>query len=285
MNESQIIKSLSRIKSLPEKEWQESMIKYIDKFQDKVTNPQKSRNKHMNIFYFLNKTVMNVRLTVGAIVGTAIVLVGGGIVTVYASDAANPGDFLFPIDTAAESLQRSLINDPIAKAQFELSITNERISELLELSATENKSAIALAIGEVNAEQVRLQERLTEMDQLRTQDRLKVQDQLNTLEQLKTQTSLNNQTMLKIQEELQQNGDSENKNSLNEVQTQYTNQVQQSITNFETTTGLSVQESEENSGNNTEIQNQNQTQNGTTTPTNQGGNGQVTVTPRTQQGK
>lgn len=60
-------------------------------------------------------------------------LLGGGGGVVYASNAAIPGDFLYPIDRAGENMQMALTRNPADKAELELKFLDERIDELEEV--------------------------------------------------------------------------------------------------------------------------------------------------------
>jgi len=299
MNEKEIQLKIHQYQPKPDQAWQNRTLHILKNLSENVTNDKKERINDNRLFNFLDKTIMNVKLKLGIVIGTSIILVGGSMLTVYASDDANPGDFLYPLDKAVENIQRSFISDPLTKAEFEIKLMEERVMELKDLSAFNDKINSASAVGEIDAQQIRLQERLKEMDQLRLENKLQTQDQLKVMEQLKTQTKLNENTMNQIQQELNQNKNTETMNSLNKVQTEYSIQMGEQISGFEQSTGLTVQESEQNAGEETQIQNQNQIQNGpSVTPVNGNdngtGNGLTQTTPSgtqqqnggtTQQGK
>jgi len=299
MNEKEIQLKIHQYQPKPDQAWQNRTLHILKNLSENVTNDKKERINDNRLFNFLDKTIMNVKLKLGIVIGTSIILVGGSMLTVYASDDANPGDFLYPLDKAVENIQRSFISDPLTKAEFEIKLMEERVMELKDLSASNDKINSASAVGEIDAQQIRLQERLKEMDQLRLENKLQTQDQLKVMEQLKTQTKLNENTMNQIQQELNQNKNTETMNSLNKVQTEYSIQMGEQISGFEQSTGLTVQESEQNAGEETQIQNQNQIQNGpSVTPVNGNdngtGNGLTQTTPSgtqqqnggtTQQGK
>ena len=59
----------------------------------------------------------------------AIVLLGGGG-AVVASDAAVPGDFLFPLDQTMEDIRLAVASD---KAELRLKFAEERVEELEEI--------------------------------------------------------------------------------------------------------------------------------------------------------
>lgn len=274
MKEEEIELKLHIYRPQPSYYWQEKVLHILNNLPAIVTESKEDRISSNHIFNFLNRTIVNIKLKVGVVIAASVILIGGSMVTVYASDDASPGDFLYSLDKASENVQRLFISDPITKAEFEIQLMNERVLELQHLSALDDEVNCASAVGEVNAQQIRLQERLREMDQLRVQNKLQTQDQLRVLEQLKTQTKLNEVTMNQIQLELKQNGNSVTMDSLNQVQTEYSKQMGEQINGFEQSTGIAVQESEQNAGEDTQIQNQNQIQNGSSiTPTSGNSNG------------
>jgi hypothetical protein len=286
MNEKEIQIKINKYNPQPDKAWQERTLHILKNLPENVTEEQEIRIRNNRLFNFLNRTIVNVKLTTGIVIAASVILIGGSMVTVYASNDANPGDFLYPLDKAVESLQRTFISDPITKAEFEIQLMEERVLELKALSAANDAINSASAVGEVDAQQIRLQERLKEMDQLRIENKIQNQDQLKVLEQLKTQTRLNEQTMDQVQLELKMNGNSQTMNSLEQVQTKYSEQVVEQINGFEQSTGLTVQETEQNAGEETQIQNQNQIQNSpSSTPAegNGNGNGSTQITPSSSQ--
>ena len=262
MKEKELINKLNKYQPQPDKVWQDGTLNILKSLPEIVTNKNESRISFINLFYFLYQNIMNLKLKLGVVIALSVALIGGSFVTVYASNDANPGDFLFPLDKALEQVERSIITDPIAKAEFEIKVMDERISELEKLSGTDDDVNASTSVGEIEEQQIRLQERLMEMNQLRLENKLQTQEQLKLLEQLKTQTRINEGTMNQIQQELQQNGNSSALESLARLQLEYSKQMGEQISGFEESTGLNVQEAEQNAGEDSQIQNQNQIQNG-----------------------
>jgi len=60
-------------------------------------------------------------------------LLGGGVGLGYASDGAVPGDVLYGLDTAIESIEYSLTLNPESRAQLAMANAEERMTELQEL--------------------------------------------------------------------------------------------------------------------------------------------------------
>jgi hypothetical protein len=62
-------------------------------------------------------------------------LAGGGAGVVYAADGSSPGDPLYGLDTAIESLRLAVTPDPQARTELALEFAQERLLELQELAA------------------------------------------------------------------------------------------------------------------------------------------------------
>lgn len=280
MKEKEIIKILKEFKPQPDKKWLDRTLNILNNLPQSVTKDKNNRISSNDLFNFLNTTIVEIKLKAGIAIAASVILIGSSVVTVHASNDANPGDFLYPLDKAVENFERTFITDPVAKSTYEMLVMDERVEELKTLSAEDDKIDSASAIGEVDAQQIRLQERLREMDQLRTENKLQTQDQLKVMEQLKLRVNKNEETMNQVQQEFKQNGNTEGINSLNKVQENYLQQNTKQIGDFETSTGLKVNEAEQNAGEDTQIQNQNQIQNGgTVTPANGNGSGSGNIAP------
>ncbi len=203
-----------------------------------------------------------VKMLVASVIGvTLLILVGTGVA--YASDGSRPGDILYPIDKASESIQRALITDATNKTEFELDVMDERVKELNELSTESDDESIKEAISEVDDQQVRLQTRLQEMTQLREENKIQTQEQLKVMEKLQTKVQEHEGILNQVQTKLKSSeGDSNSTNSenLTQVQSQYMQEALTEVQEFEDATGVEVKESEtqQNQGDDSEIQNQNQ---------------------------
>ncbi len=205
----------------------------------------------------MNKTTKTVAVVALAVV-MLTALAGTGVV--YAADAAMPGDFLYGVDKGVEDLQRSLTSDPVAKSELEISIMDERVAELDQLSKSGNSEAVGECIKEVEAQQERLQNQLAEMNQLRTQEKVQTEEQQKVMEKLESKIQENTDKMSGAQGNLQSNGDAKNSESLNKLQNKYTDEMDNEIESFEADTGIKISEKEGNQGEDSEIQNKNNTQ-------------------------
>jgi len=188
-----------------------------------------------------------------------LVLLGAG--TAYAANPSTPADALYPVDTFAESVRRIFTFGTVNKANYEIKVMDERVSELKKLSEDgAGDDEINECLQEMTQERIRLQERIQDMEQLRTENKIQTKDATEVMQRL--QTSLQNQTqiMTEVQTRLNNQGNSGLGNSVNTQQTQNTNQLQTRIQDFEDSTGVQVQENESNQGDETQIRNENQTQ-------------------------
>lgn len=102
---------------------------------------------------------------------TILVLGGSGVLLANPADAATPADTLYPLDLAMESAQRLLTRDPIAKAELELDILEERTAELEDISEVLGASDenIEKALDAIDSQSDRVQLRV---DQLNNQEGL-----------------------------------------------------------------------------------------------------------------
>lgn len=269
MNEKQLITQLSKIKPKTKKEWQKSVLDYFDNF---VTSESKLRNNFLNIFNLLKFLKMSSKIKAIISLITIVATLGVGTGAVYASNSANPGDFLYGLDKAVESVQRTFTLDPVKKAEIELAIMDERVLELEKLSEGGNFDVVSKSISEIEAQRLRLQERFQEMNQLRIENKLQTQEQLQVMEKLQAKIRAHEKTMNQVQTKLKSNGDNSNSEGLQQVQNKYSDQTRNQIMNFEKETGVQVQiqetkqeqEQEQNKNNGTQYnqeqeQNQNQT--------------------------
>lgn len=146
---------------------------------------------------------MNKKLGVILGVIAGILVVGGGVA--YASDSAAPGDILFPVDLAVESVVRTFKSDPVALADFETDVLAERVAELDELSEegeagdVESAADYVAEQGDVVKEKSRNMnetcdaENCDEGEKTRVTNRIETQtqEQVKTLEQSKVQAEEN----------------------------------------------------------------------------------------------
>ncbi len=196
-----------------------------------------------------------------------VVIVFGSLTAVaYASDSSKPGDLLYGVDKASECVQRALIRNSVKRSEFEIKVMDERVLELEKLNEEKNVKGIEKAIAEIEAQQLRLRDRLQEMDKLRTEDKLQTQDQLKVMEKLQSRIEEHKESMDKVQNQLMLNEDKGNSDDLNQVQNRYEENVQNQIRTFEEGTGVKLQVTEQeqtqnrNEGENQQLQLQQSTE-------------------------
>ncbi|MBN1373759.1 hypothetical protein JW962_00250, partial [Candidatus Dojkabacteria bacterium] len=217
----------------------------IEHFDSFVTSEPKIRNSFWDIFNLLKLSNMNPKLKVIISIVSIVATLGAGTGTIYASDSANPGDFLYGLDKTVESVQRTFTSSLVNKAELEMAIMDERILELEKLSEGDNSEAVSESISEVEAQQLRLQERFQEMNQLRIENKLQTQEQQQVMEKLQAKFQIHEETMNKIQIKLKSNGDNSNSEGLKQVQNKYSEETRNQIKNFEDETGVKIQETEQ----------------------------------------
>jgi hypothetical protein len=146
------------------------------------------------------KKVLTIVLTV------VVVLGGSGVLLAKPADAATPGDLLYPLDLAAEAVERVITTDPVAAAELELDILEERTEELDSLAEVAGVSDDTLdsAVDAVDAQNDRVQQRLQDL-----QDADGLQD--GALEQVQnryeTQVEEHSQTMNQVETKVQDMGE------------------------------------------------------------------------------
>jgi replicative superfamily II helicase len=131
------------------------------------------------------KKVIYIVLAVLVIVG------GGGYLLAKEANAAAPGDALYPLDTAIESLQRVLVLDEVKLAEFEQDVLGERVEEL-DAVAEEN---ITECLEGIEAQQNRINERLGEVSDQAELERI----QNRYEEQVQEHTAVMEQVQEKVQ--------------------------------------------------------------------------------------
>jgi len=82
-----------------------------------------------------------------AVLISAILAVGLLSGTVYASNSACPGDFLYPVDRAAEQIQINFTSNPYEQIHLMLSLTGERVIESETLVNNGDIQNLPVAIG------------------------------------------------------------------------------------------------------------------------------------------
>ncbi|MDD3647340.1 MAG: DUF5667 domain-containing protein [Candidatus Dojkabacteria bacterium] len=167
INEEQLKNKLKSLPIKPDSSWQESTSNYLKKIiREDVPEDKKSRNIFTYLFYLFTLPNMSskTKLLAGSVVGVIAALALG--TTAYAANDSAPGDLLYPVDKAMESMKRIMLRDPKAKAEYEEDILDERLVEMKQL---QNKNAeqaqLEQAGDEVEQQKTRTEERIREMEE------------------------------------------------------------------------------------------------------------------------
>lgn len=99
-------------------------------------------------------------LTVVIVAAGGLLLLAGGA---WAADSSKPGDMLYGVDLAVESVQRVVTFGDVAKADFEIDVLDERMEELTELD--EEGEEVGEALDEVADQQTRLYGQIRKMEE------------------------------------------------------------------------------------------------------------------------
>jgi hypothetical protein len=133
-------------------------------------------------------------LILGIVAG--VLLVGGGVA--YASDSAVPGDFLYPVDLAVESVQRTLTTDPVAEAELETDILAERVAELEEVSEDGNLEDVETAADNVAEQSDEVKTRAREMEETCDAENCDEGEKTRVTTRIEEQSQENQQTMEQV---------------------------------------------------------------------------------------
>lgn len=265
MDIQKLTDNLRRIDIEPSKKWQDNTLALLKLNTDLETNTNPK-----TIFNFLQYNFMGTIITVI----TAFLLAVGG--TAYAADSANPGDLLYPVDKLMEQVQRGLTLDTQAKVQFELQLMKERVSELEAVQSrvanqgeeTQNQEAVKAAIGEMEAQQIRLQEGLQAMNQFTTDNSEAYQAKEQFMFQFGVEVDQLLAKMEQIRTQLQsgvEEGNSDAAGQLFQFQHSFQTQMQEGLNDSELGTPVELkfqfENQLQNQGEETQIQDQNQNSN------------------------
>lgn len=145
-----------------------------------------------------------------SIIVTALLIIGlGGWYLAKEANASEPGDSLYSVDLASESVQRFFTFDDIALAELEEDILDERVEELEAIvdAETVDEELVDEATDNVTEQQSRVQTRLEsesgetsgELEQLRNRYEEQVEEHLQIMEKVQTKV-VGEDTQLKVQE-------------------------------------------------------------------------------------
>lgn len=166
ITESQLKKDLRELPSRADGEWFERTMHNLEVYamvEEGVTEGPESRI-HPMLYKFYTSLQMSSGTKIIAVVLASVaglLLLGGGVA--MAADPAKPGDALYGVDLAVESVQRSLKFGDAAKADFEIDVLDERMEELAELD--EEEGDLGDALEEVDEQQDRLYTQVRKMEE------------------------------------------------------------------------------------------------------------------------
>ena len=133
----------------------------------------------------------------------------GGWYLVGEANAASPDNFLYPLDLAAESIERFVTFDEVALAELETEILNERVEELGVLIDTNiiDEELILEATKKIDEQRSQTQSKIdsgekdmTEaMEQVQNQFEVKAQEHIKIMEKVQTKVEAEN-IKLKVKE-------------------------------------------------------------------------------------
>lgn len=265
MEESRILEKIRDMKFQPSQNWSSKTHEYIKQLDNGVTIGDDNRNRLSSVSKFNKLFQMSPKVKLITTILTIVATLSAGGGAVYASDASNPGDFLYPLDKTVEDVQRIFVANPVQLAELEVAIMDERVSELESLVEKDNPELITLATQEIEAQQLKLENTYREMNQLRLENKVSSEEQLKAMEKLQTSLQNNEAKMTQIKSALQSSGENAEKNgeavgNMEKIQNSMDGNLQEQLNKFETETGLKIEtaESEQNQGEDTQIQNQNQ---------------------------
>ena len=144
------------------------------------------------------------------IVLAVIICLGiGGWYLVGEADAAGPDNFLYPIDLAAEAVERLVTFDEVALAELEAEILDERVEELEVLADADviDEELILGATEKVDTQRARTQSKIDSgegemtgaMEEVQNRYEVKAQEHIKVMEKVQTQVE-GEDTKLKVKE-------------------------------------------------------------------------------------
>lgn len=162
-----------------------------------------------------------------AIAAGALGLIALSGATAYAADQSVPGDPLYGLDKAMESISRKLKFSDDAKAEYELNIMQERVQEMKKLHDNgEDPEKLQLAVQEMLQQQEQAKERVRTMEENteNRNDNAELERTINRYEEQNDEAE-----KLKKQVQNKQNGSSTDESStlLESTSSQEGNQIHQ----------------------------------------------------------
>lgn len=215
MKDKKIKQIFKRLETVPDKDWVEQTRNILqEEVMQDVTESNVRRISKCSLSNLLTTFNMSAKfkIALAAFSALLILFVGGGILTVSASDSAVPGDLLYGIDRAYESVQMALKTSENEKLEFALDLLEERSDEL-ETLEEENADTKLVKKGIDNLED--------QEDQVKTRLR-KSEDNENSdegeLERIRQRLENQLEENLEFMNKMQKNYQQENDESLKDVE-------------------------------------------------------------------
>ncbi|MEI6462661.1 MAG: DUF5667 domain-containing protein [bacterium] len=215
MKEEELIKTLKQIRPQAKTSWKESTLNHLMNLNSNVTDSKNARTSIHRLFYFLSPMKMNTKVKVSIGVLTVLVVLGSSVGIVSAAGASNPGDLLYPINRAVEKVQESFTTDPVAKVKLQMSLFEKRLKELNSVSKNNDPRVVKAAITEVKLQEKNLKE---ELANLTSKSSTLTDTEKSLLAGLNTQFQNDEVLINQILTNLLVSGDTENSNSVKQVQ-------------------------------------------------------------------
>lgn len=133
------------------------------------------------------------------IILSVVILIGlGGWYLVKEADASEPGDLLYPVDIAAEAVERLVTFDDVALAEFEQEVLEERVEELdaLVTKETVDEELILGATEKVSSQRSKVQEHIESgeatqegsMEQVQNRYEVKAEEHIQVMEKVQNKS-------------------------------------------------------------------------------------------------
>lgn len=207
--DNEIIENLKNLKFKPREKWVSETRDYLEnsikidaeKLNAENSNVTESENLRISERVFKLSNLFNMfkkaKFALTALVAVGAVIVGG-VVTVSAANAAVPGDTLYGVDRSVEGIQRSLKLNPLAKAEYEVDLMEERALELSELEESDAESElIEEAVGDLEEQEESAKERIRDAEDNETSED-------GELERVRERLETHQEEALKLMQKLQE---------------------------------------------------------------------------------
>jgi len=145
MNNKELIKRIKLLKEIqPRVDWQiasrEILLKRISQSQEIVRPAVNGSNFAYYFRFFVPRFFHQLARPVGVIILISAMILGGGIITVGASQSSLPGDYLYPIKITSEKVQSTLSINPRDNLVLEIKFANRRLAEIQQINQSVESS-------------------------------------------------------------------------------------------------------------------------------------------------